>query len=199
MVHGALKRLAVKMSKICNDLRLLSSGPRAGLNEINLPELQAGSSIMPAKVNPVVPEVVNQVCFKVIGNDTCVTMASEAGQLQLNVMEPVIGQAMFESIQILTNACYNLLEKCVNGITANKTVCEAYVLNSIGIVTYLNPFIGHHNGDIVGKICAETGKSVREVVLERGLLTESELDDIFSVQNLMHPAYKAKRYTDENA
>ncbi len=188
IVHGALKRLAVKISKICNDLRLLSSGPRAGLNEINLPELQAGSSIMPAKVNPVVPEVVNQVCFKVIGNDTCVTMASEAGQLQLDVMEPVIGQAMFESIHILTNACHNLLEKCVNGITANKAVCEAYVFNSIGIVTYLNPFIGHHNGDIVGKICAETGKSVREVVLERGLLTESELDDIFSVQNLMHPA-----------
>ncbi|MCA6939893.1 aspartate ammonia-lyase [Pectobacterium polaris] len=198
MVHSSLKRLAVKLSKICNDLRLLSSGPRAGLNEINLPELQAGSSIMPAKVNPVVPEVVNQVCFKVIGNDTCVTMASEAGQLQLNVMEPVIGQAMFESTHILTNACYNLLEKCVNGITANKAVCEAYVFNSIGIVTYLNPFIGHHNGDIVGRICAETGKSVREVVLERGLLTEAELDDIFSIQNLMHPAYKAKRYTDEN-
>lgn len=188
----------VKMSKICNDLRLLSSGPRAGLNEINLPELQAGSSIMPAKVNPVVPEVVNQVCFKVIGNDTTVTMAAEAGQLQLNVMEPVIGQAMFESVHILTNACYNLLEKCINGITANKEVCEGYVYNSIGIVTYLNPFIGHHNGDIVGKICAETGKSVREVVLERGLLTEAELDDIFSVQNLMHPAYKAKRYTDES-
>ncbi len=143
-------------------------------------------------------EVVNQVCFKVIGNDITVTMASEAGQLQLNVMEPVIGQAMFESIHILSNACYNLLEKCVNGITANKEVCEGYVYNSIGIVTYLNPFIGHHNGDIVGKICAETGKSVREVVLERGLLTEAELDDIFSAQNLMHPAYKAKRYTDEN-
>jgi aspartate ammonia-lyase len=198
MVHSSLKRLAVKLSKICNDLRLLSSGPRAGLNEINLPELQAGSSIMPAKVNPVIPEVVNQVCFKVIGNDMCVTMAAEAGQLQLNVMEPVIGQAMFESIHILTNACYNLLEKCINGITANKEVCEFYVFNSIGIVTYLNPFIGHHNGDIVGKICAETGKSVREVVLERGLLTEAELDDIFSVENLMHPAYKAKRYTDEN-
>ncbi len=198
MVHSALKRLAVKLSKICNDLRLLSSGPRAGLNEINLPELQAGSSIMPAKVNPVVPEVVNQVCFKVIGNDMTVTMAAEAGQLQLNVMEPVIGQAMFESVHILTNACSNLLEKCVNGITANKAVCEAYVFNSIGIVTYLNPYIGHHNGDIVGKICAETGKSVREVVLERGLLTEAELDDIFSTQNLMFPAYKAKRYTDEN-
>ncbi len=198
MVHSALKRLAVKLSKICNDLRLLSSGPRAGLNEINLPELQAGSSIMPAKVNPVVPEVVNQVCFKVIGNDTTVTMAAEAGQLQLNVMEPVIGQAMFESVHILTNACRNLLEKCVKGITANKAVCEAYVFNSIGIVTYLNPYIGHHNGDIVGKICAETGKNVREVVLERGLLTEAELDDIFSIQNLMHPTYKAKRYPDEN-
>ncbi|MEA9389804.1 aspartate ammonia-lyase [Acerihabitans sp. TG2] len=197
MVHSALKRLAVKLSKICNDLRLLSSGPRAGLNEINLPQLQAGSSIMPAKVNPVIPEVVNQVCFKVIGNDTCITMAAEAGQLQLNVMEPVIGQAMFESVHILTNACYNLLDKCINGITANREVCEAYVFNSIGIITYLNPFIGHHNGDIVGKICAETGKSVREVVLERGLLTPTELDDIFSLENLMHPTYKAVRYSDE--
>ncbi|MDC9596096.1 aspartate ammonia-lyase [Xenorhabdus anantnagensis] len=196
MVHGALKRLAVKMSKICNDLRLLSSGPRTGLNEINLPELQAGSSIMPAKVNPVVPEVVNQVCFKVIGNDMCITMAAEAGQLQLNVMEPAIGQAMFESMSILSNACRNLVEKCVNGITANKEVCENFVFNSIGIVTYLNPFIGHHNGDIVGKICAETGKNVREVVLERGLLTEAELDDIFSVENLKHPTYKAKRFDD---
>ncbi len=198
MVHSSLKRLAVKLSKICNDLRLLSSGPRAGLNEINLPQLQAGSSIMPAKVNPVVPEVVNQVCFKVIGNDTTVTMAAEAGQLQLNVMEPVIGQALFESISILSNACFNLLEKCVTGITANQQICESYVFNSIGIVTYLNPYIGHHNGDIVGKICAETGKSVREVVLERGLLTNEQLDDIFSVENLMHPVYKAKRYTEDN-
>jgi aspartate ammonia-lyase len=198
MVHSALKRLAVKMSKICNDLRLLSSGPRAGLNEINLPQLQAGSSIMPAKVNPVVPEVVNQVCFKVIGNDVTVTMAAEAGQLQLNVMEPVIGQALFESISIMGNACYNLLTKCINGITANREFCESYVFNSIGIVTYLNPYIGHHNGDIVGKICAETGKSVREVVLERGLLSEAEVDEIFSVENLMHPAYKAKLYNDEN-
>lgn len=194
MIHGSLKRTAVKLSKICNDLRLLSSGPRAGLNELNLPELQAGSSIMPAKVNPVVPEVVNQVCFKVMGNDTTITFAAEAGQLQLNVMEPVIGQALFESIDILKNACVNLRDKCIDGITVNKDVCEAHVFNSIGIVTYLNPFIGHHEGDIVGKICAETGKSVREVVLERGLLTEEQLDDIFSVENLMHPEYKAKRY-----
>lgn len=196
MVQSSLKRLAVKMSKICNDLRLLSSGPRAGLNEINLPELQAGSSIMPAKVNPVIPEVINQLCFKVIGNDVTVTMAAEAGQLQLNVMEPVIGQAIFESISLLSNGCHNLVEKCVDGITANKQVCLDYVFNSIGIVTYLNPFIGHHNGDIVGKICAETGKTVREVVLERGLLTEAELDDIFSIENLMNPAYKGKRFED---
>ncbi|MGR5148893.1 aspartate ammonia-lyase [Photobacterium alginatilyticum] len=194
MVHGALKRTAVKLSKICNDLRLLSSGPRSGLNELNLPEMQAGSSIMPAKVNPVIPEVVNQVCFKVIGNDTTITFAAEAGQLQLNVMEPVIGQALFESIDLLKNASINLRDKCIDGITVNKEVCENFVFNSIGIVTYLNPFIGHHEGDIVGKICAETGKSVRDVVLERGLLTEAQLDDIFSVQNLMHPEYKAKRY-----
>ncbi len=194
MVHGALKRTAVKLSKICNDLRLLSSGPRAGFKEINLPEMQAGSSIMPAKVNPVIPEVVNQVCFKVIGNDTTVTFAAEAGQLQLNVMEPVIGQAMFESLSLLNNACVTLRDKCVEGITVNKEICEGYVHNSIGIVTYLNPLIGHHNGDIVGKICAQTGKSVREVVLERGLLTEAQLDDIFSTENLMHPTYKAQRY-----
>ncbi|MFC0179751.1 aspartate ammonia-lyase [Thorsellia kenyensis] len=193
MVHGALKRTAVKLSKICNDLRLLSSGPRAGLKEINLPEMQAGSSIMPAKVNPVIPEVVNQVCFKVIGNDTCITMAAEAGQLQLNVMEPVIAQAMFESISLLHRACFNLRDYCIDGITANKSRCEEYVFNSIGIVTYLNPFIGHHNGDIVGKICAQTGKSVREVVLERGLLTEAELDDILSLENFMNPKYKAKK------
>ncbi|CAH0542793.1 aspartate ammonia-lyase [Vibrio marisflavi] len=194
MTHGAVKRLAVKLSKICNDLRLLSSGPRAGLNELNLPELQAGSSIMPAKVNPVVPEVVNQVCFKVLGNDNTISFAAEGGQLQLNVMEPVIAQSMFESLDILTNACVNLREKCIDGITVNKEVCESYVHNSIGIVTYLNPYIGHHQGDIVGKICAETGKSVREVVLERGLLTSEELDEILSISNFMHPKYNAKRY-----
>ncbi|AGH80444.1 aspartate ammonia-lyase [Psychromonas sp. CNPT3] len=194
MVHSALKRTAVKLSKICNDLRLLSSGPRTGLNELNLPELQAGSSIMPAKVNPVIPEVVNQVCFKVIGNDITITFAAEAGQLQLNVMEPVIGQALFESISLLNNACINLRDKCITGITVNKEVCEKFVFNSIGIVTYLNPLIGHKEGDIIGKICAETGKSVREVVLERALLSKTELDDIFSVQNLMHPQYKAKQY-----
>ena len=194
MVHSALKRLAIKLSKICNDLRLLSSGPRTGFNEINLPQMQAGSSIMPAKVNPVIPEVVNQVCYKVIGNDTAISFATEAGQLQLNVMEPVIAQCMFESLDILNNACINLRDKCIDDITVNKEVCENHVLNSIGIVTYLNPLIGHHQGDRVGKICAQTGKSVREVVLELGLLTEKQIDDTFSVANLIHPADNAIRY-----
>ncbi len=189
MLHSAFKRLAMKLSKICNDLRLLSSGPRAGLNEINLPQRQAGSSIMPAKVNPVIPEVVNQVSFKVMGNDVTVTMAAEAGQLQLNVMEPVIAQCMFESMTLLSNSCVALREKCVEGITANKEQCEQYVMNSIGIITFLTPYIGHHACDEIGKICAATGKSVREIVLERGLLSEAKLDEIFSVENLRKPRY----------
>jgi len=199
-MHAALKRVAAKLGKICNDLRLLSSGPRAGLNEINLPELQAGSSIMPAKVNPVIPEVVNQVCFKVMGNDVTVTMASEAGQLQLNVMEPVIGQCLFESLSLLTNAAKSLRELCVDGITVNEDVCRDYVMNSIGIVTYLNERIGHHNGDLVGRECARTGRSVREVVLEMGLLDAQELDEILSVENLMNPRYHGEIYhQDESA
>lgn len=193
-VHSALKRTAMKLSKMCNDLRLLSSGPRAGLNEINLPEMQAGSSIMPAKVNPVIPEVVNQVCFKVFGNDVTLSMAAEAGQLQLNVMEPVIAQCLFESIGLLRRAATTLRSKCITGITANADVCRAYVDNSIGIVTYLNPVIGHHQGDIIGREAAATGKGVRELVLEKGLLDAAELDRILSTDNLMHPEYRGKRY-----
>ena len=196
MAHSAIKRAAMKLSKICNDLRLLSSGPRAGLNEINLPERQAGSSIMPAKVNPVIPEVVNQVCFKVFGNDLTVSMAAEAGQLQLNVMEPVLAQSLFESIDLLGNAARTLREKCVVGITANADVCQAYVDNSIGIITYLNPFIGHHNGDLVGKEAAATGRGVREIVLEKGLLDEETLNQVLSKENLMHPEYRGKLYLD---
>ena len=196
LAHGAVKRAAMKLSKICNDLRLLSSGPRAGLNEINLPPRQAGSSIMPAKVNPVIPEVVNQVCFKVFGNDLTVTMAAESGQLQLNVMEPVIGEALFQSIRILGNAAKTLREKCVTGITANADVCRAYVENSIGIVTYLNPFIGHHNGDLIGKEAAATGKSVRELVLEKGLMDEKTLDQVLSKENLMHPVFRGTLYLE---
>ena len=194
IISGALKRTAVKLSKICNDLRLLSSGPRAGLKEINLPELQAGSSIMPAKVNPVIPEVVNQVAFKVIGNDLAVTLAAEAGQLQLNVMEPVIASSMFESISLLTQACYTLKNKCVDGITANPERTKEYVMNSIGIVTYLDPIIGHAEGDLIGKICAQTGKSVAEVALERGVVTQAQLDEIFSVENLLNPKYLGKKH-----
>ena len=189
-MHAAIKRLAVKLSKICNDLRLLSSGPRAGLGEIRLPERQAGSSIMPAKVNPVIPEVMNQVCFKVIGNDVALTFAAEAGQLQLNVMEPVIAQAIFESINLLTRGMSTLRELCIVGIEANEEVCRRNVLDSIGIVTYLNPVIGHHNGDLVGRECARSGRSVREVVLEMGLLEESVLDEILSPENLLRPHFR---------
>ena len=189
-MHAAIKRLAVKLSKICNDLRLLSSGPRAGLGEIRLPEPQAGSSSMLAKVNPVIPEVVNQVCFKVMGNDVALTFAAEAGQLQLNVMEPVIAQAIFESINLLTRGMSTLRELCVVGIEANEEVCRRNVLDSIGIVTYLNPVIGHHNGDLVGRECARSGRSVREVVLEMGLLEESVLDEILSPENLLRPHFR---------
>ena len=189
MTHAALKRLAMKLSKICNDLRLLSSGPRAGLNEINLPEVQAGSSIMPAKVNPVIPEVVNQVCFKVIGNDVTVTMGAEAGQLQLNVMEPVIAQSLFESLALLTRACDVLRTRCVEGITANAEVCLEYVTNSIGVVTYLNDYIGHEAGDQIGKEAARTGRGVRDIVLERGLMDAESLDRVLSLGNLMNPGH----------
>ncbi|WP_416190649.1 aspartate ammonia-lyase [Neisseria sp. CCUG12390] len=186
MVHSAVKRTAVKVSKICNDLRLLSSGPRAGFGEINLPEMQAGSSITPAKVNPVIPEMVSQVCFKVLGNDTTITFASEAGQLQLNVMEPVIAQCMLESVSLLNNACAGLAEKCIQGITANREVCESYVFNSIGLITFLNPYIGHENGDYIGKICLATGKSVRDVILDLGLMEEKDLDRILSRENMLN-------------
>lgn len=196
-MHGALKRLATKLGMICNDLRLLSSGPRAGLNEINLPERQAGSSIMPAKVNPVIPEVVNQVCFKVMGNDVTIAIASEAGQLQLNVMEPVMGQCLFESIDLLGKATRTLADLCIDGITVNEDVCMGYVMNSIGIVTYLNEQIGHEAGDRVGKECARSGRSVREVVLEMGLMDEKQLDEILSPENLMNPVYAGELYTTD--
>jgi len=196
IVHAALKRTAQKLSKIANDLRLLSSGPRAGLNEINLPEMQAGSSIMPAKVNPVIPEVVNQVCFKVIGNDVTVTMAAEAGQLQLNVMEPALAEASFESISLLLNAFDTLRTNCLSGITANAERTRADVENSIGIVTYLNPLIGHHNGDLVGKECARTGKSVKEVVVEMGLMTGDEVDAVLTAEAFMNPVYTGKIWNE---
>ncbi|TRY18126.1 aspartate ammonia-lyase [Tessaracoccus rhinocerotis] len=185
MASAALKRLAVKLSKICNDLRLLSSGPRAGLHEINLPQRQAGSSIMPAKVNPVIPEVVNQVCFKVIGNDVCIGLGAEAGQLQLNVMEPVIAQALVESLVLLRRSIHTLRARCVEGITANPEVCLAYVTNSIGLVTYLNDYIGHRAGDEVGREAAATGRSVRDIVVERALMDPELLEKVLSIENLV--------------
>lgn len=185
LYSSAIKRMAVKLSKICNDLRLLSSGPRAGLSEINLPALQPGSSIMPGKVNPVIPEVVNQVCFKVIGNDLAVTFAAEAGQLQLNVMEPVICQCIMESIVLLERAMDALREKCVVGITANKEVCLEMVKNSIGIVTALNPYIGYKNSTKIAKEALETGKSVYELVLEHQLLQKEELEHILNPKNML--------------
>lgn len=185
ILSSTLKRLAVKLSKICNDLRLLSSGPRTGLAEIRLPELQAGSSIMPAKINPVIPEVVNQVAYKVIGNDLSVTFAAEAGQLQLNVMEPVIAVSINESIELLTHAIQTLDEKCVQGIVANEQACFDAVMRSVGIITLLDPLLGHSKCDEIGKQCIAENKTIQEVVLEQKLLTQAQLDQIFSFDNMM--------------
>ncbi len=174
---AALKRLAVKLSKTCNDLRLMASGPRCGLHEINLPAMAPGSSIMPGKVNPVIPEVTNQVCFKVIGNDTAVCFAAEAGQLQLNVMEPVIAQCILESQTWLINAMNTLRTKCIDGITVNADHCYEMVKNSIGIVTALNPYIGYKASTKVAKEALETGRSVYDLVLVHGLMTQEKLDE----------------------
>lgn len=183
-LSGTLKRTATKLSKICNDLRLLSSGPRAGLGEINLPALQPGSSIMPGKVNPVVPEVVNQVAFEVIGNDVTITIAAEAGQLQLNVMEPVIVWSLFKSINHLRQACIVLKERTIDGITANRDVCQRYVDNSIGVVTALLPVIGYTNATELAKEALHSTKSVRELVLEKGLLTEEQVNYYLDPRNM---------------
>ncbi len=175
---SVMKRVAVKLSKISNDLRLLSSGPRAGFGEINLPPQQAGSSIMPGKVNPVIPEVVNQIAFTVIGNDLTVTMASEAGQLELNAFEPIIARSLMMSITYLRRGCATLRTLCVDGITANVEYLRMTVENSIGLVTAISPRIGYENATAVAKEAQATGKSVREVVLQMNLLTSEEFDAI---------------------
>jgi len=187
MYSSAVKRLAVKLSKICNDLRLLSSGPRTGINEINLPPMQPGSSIMPGKINPVIPEVVNQIAFKVIGNDLTVTIAAEAGQLQLNVFEPVIVESLFESIEMLKNGMMTLKQKCVDGITANEDRCRALVENSIGLVTALNPVLGYERSTQLAKEALETNKGVYELVLEKNLLSKEELDELLKPENMIKP------------
>jgi aspartate ammonia-lyase len=187
MNSSAQKRLAVKLSKICNDLRLLSSGPRTGLHEINLPPRQPGSSIMPGKVNPVIPEVVNQIAFRVIGNDLTVTMASEAGQLELNVMEPIIVNSLFESIEMLINGMNTLRDKCIEGITANEEVCRNMVYNSIGLVTALNPYLGYEVSTDLASTALKTGKGIYELVLERNLMSKEELDNILRPENMVKP------------
>ncbi len=187
MYSSALKRLAVKLSKIASDLRLLSSGPRAGLNEINLPKMQPGSSIMPGKVNPVIPEVVNQIAYKVIGNDLTITMAAEAGQLELNVMEPVIAQSLFENIEILKNGMITFKYRCVDGITANEERCREMVQKSISLITALNPVLGYETCTALAKEALESGKGVYELVLEKGLLPKDELDEYLKPENMIAP------------
>ncbi|MBV8253486.1 MAG: aspartate ammonia-lyase [Chitinophaga sp.] len=189
-LSGVLKRTAVKVSKICNDLRLLSSGPRTGFNEINLPPMQPGSSIMPGKVNPVIPEVVNQTAYYVIGADLTVTLAAEAGQLQLNVMEPVLSFALFTSISYMSNACRTLREKCVVGITANAEHTRQMVMNSIGIVTQLNPVIGYEKSAGIAREALETGKSVHDIaVKEKQYISQEKWDEIFTFDNLIRPQF----------
>ena len=184
---AALKRVAVKMNKICNDLRLLASGPRCGLGEFNLPAMQPGSSIMPGKVNPVIPEVMNQICYKVIGNELCVTMAGEAAQMELNAMEPVMAQCCFESIDLMANGMDTLRTRCVDGIIANEEHCKANVHNSIGVVTALNPVIGYKNSTKIAKEAMATGRSVYDLVLEHDILSKEDLDTILSPENMIHP------------
>ncbi|MDR3496983.1 MAG: aspartate ammonia-lyase [Ancalomicrobiaceae bacterium] len=186
-LSGVLKRVAVKLSKVCNDLRLLSSGPRAGFGEINLPARQAGSSIMPGKVNPVIPEVVNQIAFEVIGNDLTVTLAAEAGQLQLNAFEPIIAHSLFKSITHLRQGCLILADACVDGITANRARLETIVRESIGVATALNPYIGYAHATEVAVEAYRTGKGVAELVLERGLMSEEQLADVLRPAILTQP------------
>ena len=183
-LSGVLKRVAVKLSKICNDLRLLSSGPRSGLAELNLPAVQSGSSIMPGKVNPVIPEVVNQVAYEVIGNDITVTLAAEGGQLQLNAFEPVIVHSLNRSITHLGNACRVLADRCVDGITVNADRLRASVEGSIGLVTALNPHIGYAAATAVATEALLSGRGVAELVLERGLLSPAELAELIRPERL---------------
>jgi aspartate ammonia-lyase len=186
-LSGVLKRVAVKLSKTCNDLRLLSSGPRAGFNEINLPAMQAGSSIMPGKVNPVIPEVVNQVAYEVIGNDVTISFGAEAGQLQLNAFEPIVAHSLFKSIKHLTAACTTLSERCVKGITANHARLQETVENSIGLVTALNPYIGYRQASQIAQEALLKNRRVYDLVLEKKLLTVDKLDDILRPEALTQP------------
>ncbi|MFN0164010.1 MAG: aspartate ammonia-lyase [Burkholderiales bacterium] len=186
-LSGILKRVAVKLSKTCNDLRLLSSGPQGGLNEIGLPARAAGSSIMPGKVNPIIPEVVNQVAFEVVGNDMTITMASEGGQLQLNAFEPIIAYSLAKSLGHLTAACTTLATNCVAGITANRELLAERVRNSVGLATALNPYIGYENATLIARLALETGRRVEDLVLERGLMEPAKLAAVLRPEVLTRP------------
>lgn len=186
-VSGVLKRTALKLSKICNDLRLLSSGPRSGFNEINLPAVQSGSSIMPGKVNPVIPEVVNQVAFEVMGNDVTISMAAEAGQLQLNAFEPIIAHSLFQSITHLDSACRTLIDRCINGISANEQHLYESVTNSIGVITALSPYIGYAASARIAKTALHTGRSIPDLIVEEGMLTAEQVAELLVPESLVSP------------
>ena len=191
-LSSALKVAAVNLSKMANDLRLMASGPKTGLAEINLPQQQPGSSIMPGKVNPVIPEVMNQVCFQIFGNDQTVTKAAEAGQLELNVFEPVLFFNLFQSIEILKNGVNTLIDNCLVGITANKERCQQLVDMSVGTITALNPHIGYKNAADIAKTSIKTGVSVVDLILERKLLTKEELDIILNPFEMTKPGIPGK-------
>jgi aspartate ammonia-lyase len=184
---GTMKRAAVQVSKICNDLRWLSSGPRCGLNEIHLPPMQPGSSIMPGKVNPVIPEMVSQICYQIIGYDVTIAMASEASELELNMAEPILAYDLLHGLMILKNACVTLAARCISGIRANEERCRYYVQNSIGLVTALNPVIGYEKSAAIAKEALASGGSVYDLVLKKGWLTKEKLDDLLSPSNMTDP------------
>jgi hypothetical protein len=192
-MSGTLKRAAVQISKICNDLRWLSSGPRCGLNEINLPPMQPGSSIMPGKVNPVMPELVNQICYQIIGYDAVVSMAAEASELELNMAEPVMAYDLLHGLMILKNACITLTSRCITGITANRDVCRGYVERSIGLVTALNPVLGYERSASIAKEALKTGGNVYDLVLEKGWLSKEQLDDMLKPENMTDPRARIVR------
>lgn len=186
-MSASMKLAAVQISKICNDLRWLSSGPRCGLNEINLPPMQPGSSIMPGKVNPVIPELVNQVCYQIIAYDTAVSMAAEASDLELCMAEPIIAYDLLHGMLILKNACVTLTSRCISGISANREVCRRYVENSIGLVTALNPLLGYEKSAAIAKEALKTGQSVYDLVLEKGWMSKVQLDDLLRPENMTDP------------
>lgn len=192
-VSGALKTTAVRLNKIANDLRLMNSGPRCGLGEINLPKMQPGSSIMPGKVNPVICEVVQEACYEVIGNDTTIMLCSERGEFELNAVEPGIAYALFNSLVILENAMNTLANKAIKHLTANPEACKQAVLNSIGIVTAFNPVLGYEKSASIAKEALETGKAVGEICLAKGYLPKAEIDKILDPQNMLNPQMKQKR------